>query len=94
MITTTTESTAITVTTLADQRITRSNTASRMSCVGPASHVASAAAAAATARIGMFGGKLMKLSASIFCSYADAKREAPIRLARWTTWKNQSTHPP
>ena len=42
----------------------------------------------------MFGGKLMKLSASIFCSHADAKRDAPIRLARWTTWKNQSTHPP
>ena len=41
----------------------------------------------------MFGGKLMKLSASIFCSHADAKRDAPTRLARCTTWKNQSTQP-
>ena len=50
--------------------------------------------AAANARTGTFGGKLMKLSASIFCSHADANRDAPIRLARCTTWNSHNTHPP
>ena len=71
----------------------RRRIAKARSCVGPASHVASAAAAAASASTTTFGGKLMKLSASIFCSQADAKREAPIRVARWTTWNNQNTQP-